>query len=112
MQNMQNVQNTQNIDMQNTKIAESESRINSRTCLGHLVLFLEHPVKELCSPEDCDRSGGGRLALERPLRLGLGLKGKLNIIRKKSKPLSIGYLLEMKESNFFSKIEIQYTKMG
>ena len=46
------------------------------------VLFLEHPVKELCSPEDCDRSGGGRWALERPLRLGLGLKGKLNIIRK------------------------------
>ena len=76
------------------------------------VLFLEHPVKELCSPEDCDRSAGGRWALERPLRLGLGLKGKLNIIRKKSKPLSIGYLLEMKESNFFSKIETKYTKKG
>ena len=44
-------------------------------CLGHI-------VKELCSPEDCDRSGGGRWALERPLRLGLGLKGKLNVVRK------------------------------
>ena len=44
-------------------------------CLGHI-------VKELCSPEDCDRSGGGRWALERPLRLGLGLRDKLNIIRK------------------------------
>ena len=74
--------------------------------------FLGHPIKELCSPEDCDRSAGGRWALERPLRLGLGLKGKLNIIRKKSKPLSIGYLLEMKESNFFSKIETKYTKKG
>ena len=34
-------------------------------------------MKELCSPEDCDRSGGGRWALERPLRLGLGLRDKL-----------------------------------
>ena len=44
--------------------------------------FLGHPLKELYSPEDCDRSGGGRSALERPLRLGLGLRGKLNTIRK------------------------------
>ena len=44
--------------------------------------FLGYPIKELCSPEDCDRSGGGRWALERPLRLGLGLKGKLNVVRK------------------------------
>ena len=40
MQNMQNVQNTQNIDMQKSKISESELSINSRTCLGHLVLFV------------------------------------------------------------------------
>ena len=36
---MQNVQNTQNIDMQKSKISESELSINSGTCLGHLVLF-------------------------------------------------------------------------
>ena len=34
------MQNMQNIDMQNSKISESESSINSRTCLGHLVLLL------------------------------------------------------------------------
>ena len=39
MQNMQNMKNMQNIDMQKSKISESESSINSRTCLGHLVLF-------------------------------------------------------------------------
>ena len=65
MQNMQNLQNTQNMqnmqnmqDMQNisplffwskdqkSKISESESLINSRTCLGHLVLFIQfHHLK-------------------------------------------------------------------
>ena len=35
------MQNMQNIDMQKSKISESESSINSRTCLGHLVLFLQ-----------------------------------------------------------------------
>ena len=53
MQNMQNTQNMQNMrNMENisplffsskeqkSKISESESSINSRTCLGHLVLFL------------------------------------------------------------------------
>ena len=29
----------QNIDMQKSKISESESSISSRTCLGHLVLL-------------------------------------------------------------------------
>ena len=45
-QNMQNMQNMQNISPlfflskeQKSKISESESSINSRTCLGHLVLF-------------------------------------------------------------------------
>ena len=52
--------------------------------------FLGHPVKELCSPEDCDRSGGGRWALERPLRLGLGLKGKLNVVKRKIYWLLVG----------------------
>ena len=33
------MQNMQNIDMQKPKISESEPSINSRTCLGHLVLF-------------------------------------------------------------------------
>ena len=37
MQNMQNVQNMQNMQKM---ISESESSINSRTCLGHLVLFI------------------------------------------------------------------------
>ena len=53
MQNLQNMQNRQNIQNmqsilplffsskgQKSKISESESSINSRTCLGHLVLFL------------------------------------------------------------------------
>ena len=31
----------QNIDMQKSEISESESSINLRTCLGHLVLFIE-----------------------------------------------------------------------
>ena len=46
VQNMQNMQNMQNISSlffsskdQKSKIPESESSINSRTCLGHLVLF-------------------------------------------------------------------------
>ena len=45
-QNMQNMQNMQNISplffsskVQKSKISESESSINSRTCLGHLVLL-------------------------------------------------------------------------
>ena len=38
------MQNMQNIDMQNSKISESESSINSRTCLGHLVLFPSIPI--------------------------------------------------------------------
>ena len=47
MQNKQNMQNMQNISPllflskdQKSKISESESSINSRTCLGHLVLFV------------------------------------------------------------------------
>ena len=47
MQNMLNLQIMQNIDIQKSKISESESSINSRTCLGHLVLFLTCPF---CSP--------------------------------------------------------------
>ena len=39
MKNVQNMQNMQN--MQKPKISESESSINSRTCLGHLVLLFE-----------------------------------------------------------------------
>ena len=47
MQNVQNMQNMQNISPalffsskdQKSKISESESLINSRTCLGHLVVF-------------------------------------------------------------------------
>ena len=39
VQNVQNMQNMHNIDMQKSKICESESSINSRTCLGHLVFF-------------------------------------------------------------------------
>ena len=49
MQNMQNVQNMQNIYFsakdQKSKISESESSINSRTCLGHLVLLFLQVVK-------------------------------------------------------------------
>ena len=53
MQNIQNVQIMQN--MQNivflrkdlkSKISESESSINSRTCLGHLVLFFIFPPRK------------------------------------------------------------------
>ena len=44
MQNLQNTQNMQNIDMQESKISESESSINSRTFVGHLVLFLRETV--------------------------------------------------------------------
>ena len=44
MQNMQNMQNISPLFFwskdQKSKISESESLINSRTCLGHLVLFL------------------------------------------------------------------------
>ena len=46
-QNMQIMQNMQNMSPlfflskeQKSKISESESSINSRTCLGHLVLFI------------------------------------------------------------------------
>ena len=43
MQNMQNMQNISPLFFsskdQKSKISESESLINSRTCLGHLVLF-------------------------------------------------------------------------
>ena len=31
--------------MQKSKISESESSINSRTCLGHLVLFFQYPPR-------------------------------------------------------------------
>ena len=48
VQNKQNMQNMQNISPlffllkdQKSKISESDSSINSRTCLGHLVLFLQ-----------------------------------------------------------------------
>ena len=37
----------QNIDMQKSEISESESSINSRTCLGHLVLFYFLPTIRL-----------------------------------------------------------------
>ena len=54
-QNMQNMQNRQNIPPlffsskdQKSKISESESSINSRTCLGHLVLLSEQQ-------EPCDQ---------------------------------------------------------
>ena len=40
MQNMQNTKNMPNMEVQKSKISESASDINSRTCLGHLVLFL------------------------------------------------------------------------
>ena len=47
-QNTQNMQNMQNISLlffsakgQKSKIFESDSSINSRTCLGHLVLLLK-----------------------------------------------------------------------
>ena len=50
MPNMQNTQNMQNIpplffssEGQKYKISESKSSINSRTCLGHLVLFPNYP---------------------------------------------------------------------
>ena len=39
MQNMQNTKNMPNMEVQKSKISESASDINSRTCLGHLVLF-------------------------------------------------------------------------
>ena len=39
MQNMQNTKNMPNMEVQKSKISESELNINSRTCLGHLVLF-------------------------------------------------------------------------
>merc|ERR1712092_42372 len=48
MQNMQNMKNMQKISPlffwskdQKSKISESESLLNSRTCLGHLVLFIQ-----------------------------------------------------------------------
>ena len=51
MQNMQNMPNISPLFFsskdQKSKISESESSINSRTCLGHLVLFLTCPF---CSP--------------------------------------------------------------
>ena len=48
MQNMQNMQNIPPLFFspkdQNSKISESESSINSRTFVGHLVLFLRETV--------------------------------------------------------------------
>ena len=40
MQNMQNTKNMPNMEVQKSKISESELNINSRTCLRHLVLLV------------------------------------------------------------------------